>query len=326
LGNVMVATRDVSADTIKVYRCATSQGRLTPSLVVELPDASARARMCFAGMDRFVAFSWSDAEHGDERQAAIGVLDLQSGGYCRYLWLGPSSSSPSPTIGALYAWFGSFGATLNGQGVYGAMENPVYVDAGYLETSVSDLGSSLDKHLDGIKVGFHELVGTITVGHSGNGNFTFTTDGTATTVGSTSAAFDVDATAMSFGFRVDLTANDDNTRTPVVTMLQAKLHPTGPTDQLLVYPVNCSDRVVGLNGVEIEPDSSAGAGMARARWLEALVGSTVTVQDIDWPITRMTQSYEVAGADVSTVGVFSRHVNRRADPPVLMLTLRRQMI
>ena len=78
---------------------------------------------------------------------------------------------------------------------------------------------------------------------------------------------------------------------------------------------------MGLNGATI---NDAPAGMARARALEALIGTRVLLQDIDWPVTRTAEVWEVVSAEYSATGTYDRARSRRVEQdPVCVVTLRR---
>lgn len=319
LGNVMLATRD-EQDVIKIYRCVASEGRLTPQFIVATRGFNTQTK--FAGKDRLIAFTWQDMIRSPI-ESGIGVLDLETGGYARWYAAGGTAGFSGRAITDVVRWAGDFGLVVQSStgtgGFYGTNETPAK-HAGFLETSVSDLASNVTKVLDAVTLTTRPLAGSVEVQYSTSSNDSWTSLGMMSGSGSSTVTLPAEVFASSFGFKLILTpaANAG----PVIKLLSAKTHTIGIVDQLVVIPVNCANRLNGLNQREL-PEGSERAGVDRVRRLESLTGNLVRLQDIDWPVTRTTSTFQVVSTELTTVGQFDRHLQRRVDSGILVLTLRR---
>lgn len=313
LGNVFVASRAEVTGEHKIYRCVPSEGLLTPQLIEEMAHFSSEPSF-FAGMGQLVAFDWPDMQRTGE--SGIGVVDLESGGVARWHAAGATSG---PAIDGIVRWNGAFGFTVSGEGFWGKSTSTTY-GSGFLETSTADLATSIFKYLDSISVTTMPLDGEVEVKWSTNLNESFNSAGTFETAGATSYQVATGVLGSSIGLRVDLTPTGGGVA-PIVTAIIAKTHPKGLSDVMLVLPVNCADRLTGVNGQELD-ESGQGTGFARAKALEALIGRQVLIQDVDWPITSSTMTMQVLDVDTISVGLPNRHANHREDHAVAVVTLR----
>jgi hypothetical protein len=322
LGNVMLTTTlSTGTRTIRrLYRCVASDGLLTPQRLLDIVTVDASlviTRTWMTGYDRFVAFTWPLMTLAT---SGIGVVDLETGGYARWY-----DGSTTGNVAGPVVWDGDFGFVLLGVGFFGRLEGADY-ETGLIDTSTLDLATPALKHLDEILVSTLPLPAStsVAVAYSVDGGTTYTTAATFNTTGATrhSVALTTEVDAASFRLRMTLTPSGASA--PTVTAVLAKAHTTGLADRLIELPINCSDRLKGLNGQEL-PESKPGAGIARVRTLEALTGTHVSFQDIDWPVTRTSETWEVVGVDSTMTAVYDRHLGRRSDQGVATLTLRRAL-
>jgi hypothetical protein len=323
LGNVMVATTlNQTPFDRKIYRCVPQEGKFTPQLLATLDGdgTTAAYRTSFAGRDRFVACTWTSMMR--DGTSGIGVIDLSTSGYARWQ---SGGASDDPVTGVC-TWAGDFGFTIAsgdaGGGFYGA-DPDADLHVGLLETSVTDLGSNLAEVLDSVSLTTKPLAGSIVTSYSIDTNSTFVELGEMVSAGSTTIDFPAATTGTSFGFRVELVPNGDVG--PVLKRIAAKLHPRSTADQVRVFPINCGDTIAGLNNVTIAPDSRPGGGLERLQLLEALVGQQVTLQDVNWPKTRTTKTFQVVSTEARLTGTYDRNKNWRADHAMCVVTLRRPL-
>jgi hypothetical protein len=330
-GNVMVRTVD-GAGRATIYRCATEGGKLTPTRVLDIPTVNGLSQAVgeFSGDDRYVYFSWramGEQTIGTGRTGSgIGAIDLSTGGWATWVRYNQAGSEGTGNVGSIVQWAGRTCFTVDQIGavvtdVDNGLGDDGTVASGALETSVFDLGTSLRKVWSEVVLAYDTLpVGaTVTVAWSRDGGLSFTDLPAAGTAGTKVSKWTLGVEAEMISFRIRVTAT---TFTPVVRSLTVRANPVGLADQVLVLPVDCSDRVKGLNGREI-PGSGPGSGSARARQLESLVQTRVRVQDVDWAVTGSAQWYDCIAAETRSVGVYANNVNRQAQSMVTVLTLRR---
>lgn len=321
LGNVFIRATEVHASKTNaiIYRAVPVEGRLTAERVVELDDAAIDHSVGdFSGDDRFVYFSWrAMADSGTE--SGIGCIDLSTGGYAKWMHV-EGAGTVNGAVRSIVQWDGITAFTIDGVGLQ--YEGTDTVASGFVETSISDLASGLDKVVDDIRVTFDPLPsgGDVTVEITVDGGSSYTSVGDATTAGLKLGEWDVATRAGSVGLRITL-GQGTLEESPVVRTIQTRVHTLSLSDQILTLPVNCSDRVAGLNGSDLPYRTT---GMQRARVLEALLGSRCRLQDIDWPVTRSAQIWEVVGAEyIGRNHTFDQHKNRQVQSGVCVLTLRR---
>ncbi|MBA3403981.1 MAG: hypothetical protein H0U13_04710, partial [Gemmatimonadaceae bacterium] len=281
LGNVFLTSRTDDL-RIKLYRCVPSEGRLTPQFIVETEAFGQNYPVQFAGLDRFVAFSWGSMHRSPE--SGIGVIDLESGGYARWQGAAGANGLFGWPVSAVVKWQGDFGfvvstATGTVGGFYGSDATPV-LNPGFLETSVSDLATNVTKILDSVSLTTKPLNGTVQMFYSKDTNGSFVSLGTLSGAAATSASLSAAVSGSSFGFKMLMTPT--GSVGPTVKLLSAKSHTLGLVDQVVVIPVDCTDERSGLNGM-LTPDSRRGRGREIARTVESLCGSNVYFQDVDWP-------------------------------------------
>lgn len=320
LGNVMVRSATyVDATTTRaiIYRAIPSDGALTPERIatLESPDVD-QGPGAFTGLDRFVLFSYN--EMGSDGRSGVGAIDLSTGGWCR--WLQAPDAADDGTVQSIFVWQGKLGFTVAENGA--VLETTTPEASGYLTTSVSDLGSSLTKVVDEIEVVTAPLPASsqVTLDMSTDEGSSFDEFGSFSTPGLKGGTWSVDREARAVSARV--TIETSGSLSPKVRMLQYKLHALSVVDTMVELPVDCSDRMSGVNGVEIQDDQVT--GLARARTLESLVGTRVSFQDVDYPVTETSEIMEVVSAVLQSQGTYDRLLARRAETaPVCLVTLRR---
>lgn len=324
-GNLFIRARElVDGATRKaiIYRAVPSDGRLIPTRVVELSDSSVdHAEGDFAGDDRFVYFSW----RAMDTTSGIGCIDLSTGGWAKWM------KSPGNTgrVRNIVQWYGRTLFTVDG---YGAVLEQVPVGGddkttttGTLTTSVADLNTSQRKGFGAIVANFDPLPAnsSITVSYSIDAGTSFTAlTPSVTAAGSKTARWDIDKESDSLMVRIEL--NKSGTASPVLRSIMVRAYPIGLADQVVMLPINCSDNVTDLRGRPL-PENAQFAGVRRARLLESMVQSRITLQDVDWRDTHITNSYDVIGAESRAVNVMDRHVGRQSQAMVTVLTLRRSL-
>jgi hypothetical protein len=314
LGNVFIRAVEPleSGSRVIIYRCIPSEGVLTPQRVLDWDDDADGSIGDFAGDDRFVLFSWR--EMTEAGASGVGCIDLSTGGWAKWLTGGDGD------IYSVALWNGKLAFTSGGDGLF--VEDATPVNTGWLESSISDLGSSLPKVFDEIRLTFDPLPSGGTVGVEvtiDGGNSYDVVGDTVATAGLSSFSNDLNMDGRSFGVRITLGATSSS---PKIRSAQTKLHPRSIVDQVVVFPINCSDQVAALNG-SILPGSAPGSGLKRTKTLEALTGSRVRLQDIDWPVTEVATIWEIVDVQTETIGVFNPAQNRRVDSAVTTVTLRR---
>jgi hypothetical protein len=326
LGNVFLASH-TDGHMIKIYRCVASEGLLTPQFIVETGHAHS-GPVCFAGKDRFVAFSWPEmmSNQTTDTQSGIGVIDLETGGYARWQAANQDGTTGADaTVPGVVRWAGEFAFTLGGVGFFGVHATGDKPDEAYLETSVSDLGSNVGKVLESFAVSTWPLAGTLEFELSVDTNTTFTSFAEHTTAASTDfesalSASGLPVMASSAGIRFIL--KSVGTGTPTIKQATLKAYPLGLADQMLSYPVNCDDHIADLSDSTIAADSGLGKGYERVKFLESLVGTLVTLQDVDWKRTGSVQICQMVGAQTTTTGTKASTANMRVDSAVCVITLR----
>jgi hypothetical protein len=324
LGNVFVRSVD-TAGRATIYRCAPSDGALSPFKVLTIDDPAIDHTIgTFAGDESRVYFSWRqaglDTIDPDRTASGVGAVDLAGGGWTRWSVPDQSGTEGTGAVRSITLWQGKLVYTVDEFGVI--VEDDVVATSGALESSLIDLGTGLKKVFSVLDVTFDPLPlgGSITVEYSIDGGGTYIALPAVTQAGRKSASFTIDRESDVISIRTVLRATRGFS--PVVRTMTLRAYPIGLADQVLVMPINCSDQTAGLNG-QLLPGSGKGAGARRARWAESLAQSRVTVQDVDWPVTNETQVYDVIAVDVESVGVFDPAVNRQSQAMVATVTMRR---
>jgi hypothetical protein len=332
-GNVFIRTIDLNGRGI-IYRAVPNAGKLTPSRVLEIPTVggSTQSEGDFAGDDRYVYFSWRKMGEttltAAKTGSGIGVIDLATGGWTKWCGWRQATTEGTGAVPSIVVWFGRPVFVINDFGcVVGDIDDGAgddgTVNTGSLETSLIDLGTSLRKVWTELDVTFDPLPsgGQIEISYSVDGGVSYDALLAAVTAGTKTARWTLGLESDVISFKIKLTGT---TVTPSFRTLTVRANPVGLADQILVLPINCADRVTGLNRREL-PESADGAGARRARVLENLVQSRVQVQDVDWPITGTTQTYDMIAADVTSVGVFDPSKGRQSQAQITTVTLRRSL-
>jgi hypothetical protein len=317
-GGVYIYSVSVGTSKAKIYRCVVNgDGTLTPFLVVDdagaAPADLARRGRKFAGSGRSVYFAWNGMAGAN---SGLGVIDLATGGYAKR-----TQALASGNVDSVYVWANRPGMSISGRGLY--LEHTTsLVSSGWLRTSIFDADSALDKRWDSISWSQDVPTGTsMDISYTTNGGSTYTllVNDTAATDGEISLGVE----APSLGLEILL--NGTGTATPLVRVVAAKFHPVGLIDQLLILPINCSDRIADLKGAPILRAPHVGADQARA--LELLEGNYVTVQDVDWRQSQATRDYEVVQVDIRRwMQAYDRSQSAGRQSLVAVVTLRREIL
>lgn len=329
-GNLFIRAVD-SAGRAIIYRCAVTDGKLTPTRVLEIedPDGGSMAVGAFAGDDRFVYFSWTKMGlttiDSSKDGSGIGCIDLSTGGWTKWSSYRQATTEGEGEVRSIVLWYGrpvftvdSLGAVVCGAETGGDEQ---IAPTGCMETSLIDLGTGLRKVWGELTATFDPLPsgGEITVSYSTDGGVSYTALESVTTTGSKSARWSIGEESDVISFKVLL---EGTTTSPSFRTLTVRANPVGLADQILILPINCADTLAGLNGRPL-PDNRPGAGSQRVRALEALAQSRVTIQDVDWAVTGTTHVYDLIGVETRTVGVFDGHKGRQGHHMVAVCTLRR---
>lgn len=300
-----------------IYRGVTTDGTVVLSRLTGIPGSGVdHGPGTFGGSDRFGFFSWRSMTA--DGRSGVGAIDLAGGGWAT--WFAADDVDASGAVTSIVDWKGRVAFVVAGSGLWVQGDTPV--PTGWVRSSIDDLGSGLSKVLNDIQIITTPLPGSasVEVRYSLDNGQTYLSAGAPLdSGGSMDALFPIGHRVASFGIEVTLNAD---TISPVLTMAQLRVHPLSLADRILVLPVNCADQLTGMNGQTL-PDSGPGAGMRRARELEALMSTRIKLQDVDWPWTRIDEIWEVVGVDVQMDGVFDRSKGRRVDSGVCVLTLRR---
>jgi hypothetical protein len=320
LGNVFIraSSSEVAGDEqAYLYRAVPNDGVLTAQRLTGLVDAGLDdGAGVWGGTDRFAFFSWQKMTADD--RSGIGAIDLSTGGWAK--WVAASGAAADGRVGSIVSWRGRPTFTVVGDGVYTTVSDPV--PSGWLRTSHTDLGSSLSKIVDDIRLVFEPLPGSssVTVLLSLDGGNSYVQQGDAVSfAGAKEVTYRVGRATATVGLEIRLTADG---LTPVVSVAQVRVHPLSLRDELVVLPINCADTLSGLNG-QVLPESGPGRGMQRIRFLENLISTRVKFQDVDWPHTKQSSIWEVVDIDTSGPGIYETRQNRRTESAVATVTLRR---
>lgn len=312
LGNVLIRAVD-GANAAHIYR-AVADTTLIPELVLTVDNDSADHTIGeFAGDDRFVLFSWKKMNDND--YSGVGAIDLATGGWCRWL---VASADHQLDVYSVFHWNGKLGFTVAGGGAFVEATDPVA--SGYLSTSASDLGSSLVKVLDELSVITAPLPASssVTLELSIDGATSYSSIGSFSSAGLTGGSWAVAQEAPSVSTKITLATSGSTS--PTLTAVQVQLHPLSIVDAVMQLPINCARRKEALNGTAL-PEVSA---WTQIRNLEALVGTRVLLQHVDWPDTLSGEVWEVVSAETRTHGARSAaSSNREENSPVCVLGLRR---
>lgn len=312
LGNVMIRT--ATDERAVIYRSVAGQGELTPERVLTIEDTDG-AEGPFVGFDRFVMFGWKGMS--TDGRSGVGAIDLSTGGWCR--WSRAAAVGDTGAVTELFVWGSQVGFLVDGSGPQ-FPSTDTWEASGFVQSSVQDLASSLVKVYDTVSVGLDPLPAgaTVDMAMSFDNATSFTSFGSIETAGAREARWAVGRQGSSVATKITLTAT--GAAAPAISMVQTKLHPLSVVDSVVELPIACTDRQSGLNGQEIP---SSDPGLARARVLESLVGSRVSLQDVDWPTTGLVSIWEVVSTEFTSVGVFERgQGHRREAAAVCVATLR----
>lgn len=295
-GGLYIYSVGINTGGVKIYRCIVNgDGTLTPFVITtdeqagEIPATLLYKGNKFAADGRKLFFAWNGMEATGE--GGFGVIDLAGGGYAKRGAPGVTGETQ-----CVYVWGGRPGCSIdNNQGIYLEHSTDKRL-SGWLKTSISDADSALDKRWTNVSwdADVDDTFHNISIAYTTDGGETYTNVVTATT--DDQGVADVGVDSPSLGVQISL---GTIAGTPTVRVVSTKFHPLGISDEMLVLPIDCSDRVEGLNGADL--GYTPNSGRARARTLSELQGNYVTIQDIDWPETATTDEFELIQVDVRRV-------------------------
>jgi hypothetical protein len=300
-----------------IFRCPVADdGTLTPFAVATIgkDDTTVNHGLgSFAATDRFVLFSWQQL---DGTLSGVGAIDLQAGGWAKWL----RAPTGGGRVRSLVVWQGRLAFSVDGTGL--VYEQTTFVTSGWIQSSVSDRASSLDKWYDSVTIACQALGATesLQVSLSFDAGTSFQAYPALDLVGHTRKTIEVRRMATSVAYKVLL--NGDGTTTPALHLVQVRQHAVGIADTIIRLPIDCGDNLSGINGTPLK-ENGPGAGARRAAWLESLVAQQVKYQDVDYAQTKKSEVLEVVAAQRTSLGVFDRHVGRQALRQVMLLTLRK---
>jgi hypothetical protein len=314
-GQVFIWAQRIATDRAVVYRCAVNgDGTLTPFLLV--PDAGTAGASGinvgrkFAARGDKVFFCWNDME---SNLSGIGTIDLSTGGYAKRSLAGASGDVRGVAVWGNRPVFGAVSRDLYFE------DSNEYLTTGWLRTSIMDGDSALAKRWDQVSV----VAG---IGASQDVDVAYSTDDGATytdvplTFSGGVAEADLALMARSLGLQVTL--DGPGTTTPSFNVVSTRFHPVGIQDELLVVPIDCSDSPRDLQG---QPTGASNDGEDRLAALEALLGTTVSFQDVDWHLTGVEKTCEVLQVAVVRKRIGDRQDVRARSRAAALVTLRRQL-
>lgn len=322
-GNVFVMswrpTDDVGTAKATVWRATVdSSGNLDLTRICDfggdVPTVNSASGV-FGAYGTLVYFGWYGMG-ANTTTTGIGAIDLASGGYARWL-----VTSALGFVVSIVPFHGHIHIGILSQGLY--QEQDTYVSTGNLFTSYTDANSGLTKVWDQATL---TLDGDTTGAVRADVSFdtaTLTTilSGVASN-GATSAY--VDQNGVRALLELVLTSGSSGTATPVVRLAQLKYHAKTVSDVVLRLPIDCGDRVRDLRGKDLT-ENGTGAGNLRARTLEALIGSTVEVQDIDYAQTGTASNFDVVSVDRRALSLWDRQQGKSEIREVALVTLRQRV-
>lgn len=315
-GVLYLVTTKTGAGTEQLWRLAVSaDGTLTPFLTIDDVNLSGSANIYWAA-DGDVVFMAA--------QNGLYQVNVASGGW-QFLSPVPSGTSPqcrgfsirmlsSPTIvvadGATETVYTK--ATFNGE-------------TGTLVLSDIDKAALRQKRYDRVVLRFDPLPAgcAVAVDYSVDGGSSWVSpSGNSTDVdGDSELSVDLGVEARSMRFRVSLTAGSV-ANTPRLTGVETQVHAVANADTILQLPVRCADRIQVRNGQQ-DPNDGPGRGAQMVRDLEALCGTAVEVQDVDWS-SGAGETFEITGVVlVDRLSVLSSRDGRVRDSQVAVVQCRK---
>jgi len=234
-------------------------------------------------------------------KTGLGCYDLVTGGYAKFF------ESDEAVAGDVYGadvWEGRVVYSVVGDGIK-KESTTAFLTAGTLTGSRIDGGSALAKGWDEIVVLTPPIATgcSVTPHVSIDEGTTYTALSSLDTVGGTSQSTRLSSSSRSLQYKVVFVGS--GTATTTLNFVQVKYHAIGLRDTVVSIVVDCGDSVRGLNGHPL-PENAPGAGTLRARTLAALTQRRVNYQDIDWPITKAAEVYEVLQVQTRALGVYDR--------------------
>ena len=293
-----------STGTAYIYRGVPDPqtGALTPFYITELADKTTsddHAVGEFTARDNQVFWGWKKMTSGDK--TGLGCYDLETGGYAKFF---ESDESVAGDVYGADVWDGRVVYSVVGDGIK-KESTAAFLTAGTLTGSRIDGGSALSKGWDEIVV-LTPPVATgcsVTPHVSIDEGATYTALSSLDTVGGTAQSTRLSSSSRSIQYKVVFVGS--GTATTTLNFVQIKYHAIGLRDTVVSIVVDCGDNVRGLNGHPLS-ENAPGAGTLRARTLAALTQRRVNYQDIDWPITKAAEVYEVLQVQTRALGVYDR--------------------
>lgn len=302
----------------QIWRMVSDQqnGTLTPFLVASNTGSLTGG---FAALGPLVAFAWDPAFHEGHTEYGVGLIDLSTGGYYSFLRADDTTGS----ISSLFVLQASIGFIVQGAGSRNSSISTGRT-GGYLQTSLYDGGTTLDKAWESIYVEGEAMVanGSWGIEYSVDGGVTFValTDATNDTVGQSSVEAVIGKSAPSLQLRIKI--DGAASVFPEIHLVQVKYYLLGSADELLVLPIDCGDSVSDLEGRAL-PDNGPGKGAGRARALQELVQTRCSVQDIDYQETLTAETFTLESVSVQKWSLKDRSRGVQGVRQVAVCTFRR---
>lgn len=313
-------------DTIaaRIYRCPVDQaGALVPFLLLEILEDD--VNNTFGGwnaLGRFMHFGWSGmSETGTE--SGVGIIDLATGGWSRHV---VSDLPAQGNVGSIVEWRNRLYFSVDGQGVWGTV--PEFVGKGYLDTDHSDSASALLKTMDDYRCIFEPLPAEASVEMKPSFDYggSYLDRGfIENRAGAVQMVREEPRSVQSIGIRLVLIPNTARSAAPRVKLLQVRIHMQGLADQILEIPVDCTDRQHQPNRAA-SPTAKPGYGAETSRWLESLTQQLVSLQDVDFPWTGVTDIWQLVQAETSPIIEYDVKQGKNSVAAVTRVTLRRSLL
>lgn len=313
LGVLYVQTRNFDLDTTQVWRLVVNgDGTLTPFLLSEEDEDTG-------------GVWWHSTGRIVYRVTANKVyqIDPATGGWQQLYTTSDLGLGGSPEFKGMFSNFTYPAVLVEESGNAYVYWTSQYDHSGTITLSEIDKASVRDKRYDKVLLRFDPLPSStsVSVDYSldGGDSWVSPSGNSESTDGATSLEVTLGVTAQSMMFRVTLQGTG---ATPVLTGVESQVHAISDADTILQLPVRCADHIQMRNG-QPDPNDGPGRGAQMVRDLEALSGTAVEVQDVDWS-SGAGETFEVTGVVlVDRLSVLSSRDGRVRDSQVAVVQCRK---